>query len=62
MQYLVLPFGEFHEVPVRSFLQLVNVLPVYQILLPVCTVCKLAEGTPNPIIQVINEDVKQFWP
>lgn len=24
--------------------------------------CKLVEGTPCPIIQVINEDVKQYWP
>lgn len=26
-----------------------------------CAVCKLAEGTLCPIIQITDEDVKQYW-
>ena len=35
---------------------------VYQPLLPVYVIIKLAEGALCPIIQVINEVVKRYWP
>lgn len=34
---------------------------VYQSLLPVWIICRLAEGALSPIIHVINEDIKLFW-
>ena len=66
---VVSPSVELHEVPFSSFLQPVEVplkgsTPIW------CTrpssqfriICKYAKGALYSIIQIINEEVKQYWP
>ena len=67
-QDFALPLVELHEVPASPFLQPVEVpLDGSTTLWPIsqssqfCVICKLAEGTLWPIIQIINEDVEQDW-
>ncbi|GAB0175715.1 cAMP-dependent protein kinase inhibitor alpha [Grus japonensis] len=68
VQDFPLPFVELHEVPDSPFLQPVKIPPDGSMILwfiSLCSqfgvICKLAEGTLYPIIQIINEDVKQDW-
>ncbi|KAK4806786.1 hypothetical protein QYF61_005582 [Mycteria americana] len=68
-QDFALPLVELHEVPVSPFLQLVEVplddsMTLWHISYSshFCVTSKLAEGTLCPIIQIINEEVKHYWP
>ena len=64
-----IPFVELHEVPVGSFLQPVKVLLDGSMTLwcrgchssQFGVICKHAEGILCTIIQIINEDVKEYW-
>jgi len=65
---VVFPF-ELHEVALSPFLQCAWVpLSGSATIWPVsrsfrfCFVCKPAEGVLCPVMQVISEDVKQYWP
>ena len=73
VQDFTLPLVEFHEVLVSLFLQPVKVpldgtttLRCISHSFQFCVIYKFAEGTLCPIIQNINEDVKQdqtpYWP
>lgn len=60
--------GELHEVPVSLFLQPVEVpqdgsMTIWHIShsSQFCIISKFPESTFSPIIQMINEDVKQDW-
>jgi len=68
VQDFALLLVDLHEVPVDPFLQPVEVsldsiMTLWRIssFSSFCVVCKLAEGTRFPTIQIINEDVKQDW-
>lgn len=68
-QDFTLPLAELHEVRVCPFLQPVVVplnggTTVWYISdsSQSCNIHKLAESVLSPVIQVINEEVKQYWP
>jgi len=55
---------ELQEVPVRPFLQPVNGGTTIWCIShspQFCNICKLPEDVLCPSMQVINEDVKQYW-
>jgi len=73
MQDFALPSVELHEVPVSPFLQPVQVsldgsttLSRVSYFSPFCVICKLAEGTLFPNMQIITGDIEQdytqYWP
>ncbi|KAK4832711.1 hypothetical protein QYF61_025172 [Mycteria americana] len=68
VQDFALPLVEPQEVPVSPFLQAVEIpldgsptLWCIRHLSQFCVISRLAESTLSPIIQIINEDIKQDW-
>lgn len=61
------PLVEIHEIPLSPVLQPVEIplsgsatFTVLALSL-FCNVCEVAEGSLCPVVQVINEEVKQYW-
>lgn len=64
VQDFALPLAQLHEVQVSPFLQPLDgstTLWWISHSSQFYVICKLAGGTLCPIIQIVNEDVKQYW-
>lgn len=69
IQYFTLVFIELHEVPIRPFLQSVEVPLKSSTTLwstkyssQFCVTCRFSEDIFCPTIQVCNEDIGKYWP
>ena len=63
VQDVAVTLAEHHEVPGRPFLQPIKGSTTWSISYSsqFYVMCKLAEGTLCPIIQIFNDDVEQDW-